>query len=325
MGSRNQQQFNEAAGRQDIYDRVTAGVIADLERGVRPWSKPWRTDHQSGRIMRPLRATGEPYSGINVLLLWSSAVKGGFASSTWMTFLQARELGAHVRKGERGSPVVFAGTMIREEEGADGDSVEREIRFLKTYTVFNVEQIEDLPGRFYEPPPALQDPARRIAQADAFFRATKADIRHGGVKAYYDPAGDFIRVPPIDTFQSAESYYATLGHEAVHWTRHASRLARDFGQKVRGDTGYAREELVAELGAAYLCADLDLAPVIHEENAAYIASWLSILKEDRRAVFAAAAHAQRAVDYLHGLQPAAPDASPGAEQRPESGPQLSLF
>lgn len=327
-----QQKFNGAAGRQEIYARVTASMIADLEQGVRPWAKPWRTAHQSGRIMRPLRHNGEPYSGINVLLLWSSALDHGFASSTWMTFLQAKELDAHVRKGERGSPVVYTGTMVKEHEDEQGDLVEREIRFLKSYTVFNVEQIAELPSHYYEKPPAPVNPAQRIDQAEAFFRATKADIRSGGVKAFYDPAGDFIKVPPLETFQDVESFYATLAHETVHWTRHGSRLARDFGQKSWGDEGYAREELVAELGAAYLCADLDLAPVIREDHAAYVASWLKVLKEDTRAIFSAAAHAQRAVDYLHVLQPArsAPafDATPSPEAkppRPDTEPQLSLF
>lgn len=323
-----QQKFNKAAQRQDIYKRVTAGVIADLEQGVRPWAKPWHTAHQGSRIMRPLRHNGEPYSGINVLLLWSSALDHGFASSTWMTFLQAKEMDAHVRKGERGSPIVYAGTIVKEQEDEHGDPVQREIRFLKTYTVFNVEQIADLPARYYEKPPVPESPARRIEQADAFFRATKADIRSGGVKAFYDPAGDFIKVPPLETFQDAESYYATLAHETIHWTRHGSRLARDFDQKSWGDEGYAREELVAELGAAYLCADLDLAPVIREDHAAYVASWLKVLKEDTRAIFSAAAHAQRAVDYLHALQSAGPAPESGATPRPERSdtePQLSLF
>jgi antirestriction protein ArdC len=149
------------------------------------------------------------------------------------------------------------------------------------------------------------DRVQRIAHAEAFFAATKADIRHGGDRAYYNVSGDFVQMPPFEAFRDPENYYATLAHECTHWTRHEKRLERDFGRKRFGDEGYAMEELVAELGAAFLCADLSLTPGTREDHAAYIASWLKVLKDDKRAIFTAAAHAQRAADFLAGLQPSA--------------------
>jgi len=295
--------FNDAARRRDIYETVTNRVIADLEKGVRPWVKPWNSEHLEGRIMRPLRHNGERYSGINVLMLWSAAEEQGFASPTWMTYKQALTLGGQVRKGEHGSPVVYASTFAAEEETDDGDTVVKEVPFLKTYTVFNVEQIDGLPERYRESAPEPLNPVERIAEAEHFFAATGAEIRHVGTQALYSVTHDHIRMPPIDTFRDAESYYATLAHETTHWTRHPSRLDREFGRKRFGDEGYAREELVAELGSAYLCADLGLEPVVREDHAAYIESWLTVLKKDKRAIFQGAAYAQRAADYLHEMQP----------------------
>ena len=192
--------------------------------------------------------------------------------------------------------------LTKTEDDGAGNEVEREIPFLKGYTVFNVEQIEGLPELFYaRPEPKLTGPAR-IDHAEAFFANTKADIRIRGARAYYASDADFIAMPPIESFRDAESYYATLTHECTHWTRHESRLDRDFGRKAWGDEGYAREELVAELGSAFLCADLELTPEVRDDHASYIASWLEVLKNDKRAIFQAASYAQRAVDFLHGLQ-----------------------
>ena len=288
--------------RQDIYSRITNQIIAALERGVKPWTQPWNAAHAAGHVSRPLRHNGQPYGGINVLTLWASAMSGSFSAPIWMTFRQAIELGGHVRKGEKGSPVVYANTITRAEtDEATGDDVERTVPFLKAYTVFNVEQIEGLPGHFYALAESSRNPDERIADAETYFAATRADIRHGGDSAYYSPALDYIQMPPFEAFRDAQAYYATLAHEATHWTRHATRLDRDFGRKRFGDDGYAREELVAELGAAFLCADLGLALEDRADHAAYIGHWLAVLKDDKRAVFTAAAHAQRAIDYLHGL------------------------
>ena len=293
--------------KQDVYNRVTNTIVADLEKGVRPWLKPWNAAHTDGRITRPLRHNGLPYSGINILMLWASAIEQGFAAPMWMTFKQALELNAHVRKGEKGSLVVYANAITKTESNDAGEEIEREIPFMKGYTVFNVEQIDGLPARYYQRPEIQLTPVERNARAEEFFRNTGAEIRTRGDRAFYSCEADYIQVPVIDAFLNAESYYATLAHEATHWTRHSSRLDRDLGRKHYGDEGYAREELVAELGAAFLCADLDLTPEVREDHAAYLACWLQVLQNDKRAIFSAAAHAQRAVDYLRAKQPSGPE------------------
>ena len=234
-------------------------------------------------------------------MLWAESIEKGYAAPIWLTFKQAQDLGGHVRKGERGSLVVYASTFSKTEtDEASGEETERDIPFLKGYTVFNAEQVEGLPEHYSSHAPAPLDPLERIARADEFFAATGAAISHGGNRAFYSHGEDRIQLPPFETFRDAESYYATLAHESIHWTKHESRLGRDLGRKRWGDAGYAAEELVAELGAAFLCADLDLAPDMRD-NAAYIASWLKVLKDDKRAIFTAASHAQRAVDFLNGF------------------------
>ncbi len=290
--------------RPDLYSRITNSIIADLQADVRPWTRPWSAGHLAGRITRPLRSTGAPYSGVNVILLWMEAVSKGYVAPIWITFRQALALDGHVRKGEHGATVVYANRIVRTETGDDGQDVERSIPFLKAYTVFNVDQVEDLPGHFYATAGPTLDSIQRIAHADAFFAAIRADIRHGGAQAYYAVEPDHVQVPPFECFEDPEAYYATLAHECIHWTRHPTRLDRDFGRQSWGDDGYAREELVAELGAAFLCADLGLELEPRSGHARYIASWLKLLKDDRRFIFTAAAHAQRAADYLHGLQAA---------------------
>jgi antirestriction protein ArdC len=285
--------------RPDVYARITDQIISQLEAGVRPWTRPWTT---KAATSRPLRHDGTPYSGINIVLLWAEAADRGYARSTWMTFRQALALGAHVRKGERGATVVYANQIVRTDTDEAGEEAERRIPFLKAYTVFNVEQIEGLPAEYDAPVDDPVNPDERIARADAFFANVRADLRHGGGSAYYAPGPDYVQMPDFASFRSADDYYATLAHEMTHWTRHPSRLDRDFGRQRHGDAGYAREELVAELGAAFLCADLELALEPREDHAAYIASWLQVLRNDKRFIVSAAAHAQRAVSWLQERQ-----------------------
>ena len=287
----------------DIYTRVTTRILAELEKGVRPWIKPWSVEHAAGRITRPLRHNGIPYRGVNVLLLWGEALEKGYAAPLWITYKQSQELGAQVRKGEHGSLVVFADRFTKTETNNKGESVEHAIPFMKGYTVFNVEQIEGLPAHFYAQPVNPLPLSDRIEHADRFVKATGAAIHHGGNQAFYAPSRDTIQLPPFEAFKDKESYYATALHELTHWTRHETRLARDFGRQRFGDEGYAREELVAELGSAFLCADLGITPDIREDHAAYLGHWLKILQDDKRAIFSAAAHAQRAADFLQQLQP----------------------
>lgn len=287
----------------DVYTRVTSRIVEELERGTRPWLKPWNAEHAAGRITRPLRHNGQAYKGINILMLWASAEISGFVSPFWLTFQQAKELGGHVKKGEHGSPVVYASTFKKSETSDDGLEIEAEIPFLKEYTVFCADQCEGLPQHFYQMAAPPAEKLERIDRAEQFFANTKADIRTGGNRAYYAIDADYVRMPPFETFRDAESHAATLAHELTHWTRHETRLNREFGRKRWGDEGYAMEELVAELGSAFLCADLHITPEVREDHASYIDSWLKVLKDDKRAVFSAASHASKAVDFLHGLQP----------------------
>lgn len=289
--------------RKDVYTRVTERIIADLEKGVRPWMKPWQAEHPAGSITRPLRHNGVPYRGMNVLLLWSEAMEKGYSAPLWMTYKQAQELGANVRKGEKGSLVVYANSISKTETNDKGEDVEREIPFMKGYTVFNVEQVEGLAAHYYATAVNPLGLSERIEGVDSFMKATGATIHHGGNRAFYSPARDFVQMPDFAAFKDKESYYATALHELTHWTKAKARLDRDFSAKRFGDSGYAREELVAELGAAFLCADLGITPEIRDDHAAYLDNWLTVLKEDKRAIFSAAAHAQRAADYLNGLQP----------------------
>lgn len=289
------------APRVDVYARVTAKIVADLERGIRTWARPWNAAHAAGYICRPLRANGTPYRGINVLLLWCEAEDRGYTAPIWMTYKQAKALGAQVRKGETGSLVVYADRFTKTETNEKGEEAAREIAFMKGYTVFNVEQIDGLPAHYTARSVAPATALPRLEAAEAFFTATGADIRHGGNRAFYAPGLDRVQMPPRDSFRDAESYAATLAHELTHWTSHSSRLARELGKRF-GDEAYAAEELIAEMGAAFLCADLGITPEPREDHAGYLSHWLQVLKADSRAIFTAASRAEQAADYLHSPQ-----------------------
>ncbi len=307
------------APKADVFTRVTQRILDDLEKGVRPWVKPWNADNAAARVVRPVRHTGEPYNGINILLLWGASLENGFHNPTWMTFKQATDYGGHVRKGEKASLSVYANKITKTEvDEKTGEEFEREIPFMKGYSVFNVEQIEGLPEKFYAKPPPREEGGliKTLDDVEAFINSTKALIRHGGGRAYYAEGADMIQLPPLESFTDAESYYATKLHELTHWTKHETRCDRDFGRIKWGDEGYAKEELVAEIGAAFLCADLGITPEIREDHAAYIGSWLKALKDDKKLIFKAAAHASRAVDFMKGLQPK-------PEPEPENGQTLT--
>jgi len=236
---------------------------------------------------------------MNVLLLWSEQIWRGFASSMWMTFKQSLELGGAVRNGETGSTVVFT----KSEADGNGYEVDREIPFLKAYSVFNVEQIEGLPDSYYAPPAKAFDPIARIESADRFFHNTGAVICDGGNQAHYSPIMDYIQMPPFEAFRDVAGYAAVLSHEATHWTAAEHRVGGDLSRYARDRTERAREELIAELGCCFLCADLGIAPELEPrpDHASYLQSWLMVLANDKRAIFQAAAHAQRAVSFLHSL------------------------
>ena len=210
-------------------------------------------------------------------------------------------------KGETGSLVVFASHFTKAEADGRGGEVEREIPFLKAYTAFNVAQIDGLPDHYYAKAEPVRDPIERIESADCFFANTGAVIRHGGDRAFYAPASDHIQMPPFQTFRDAASYVAVLSHEATHWTGASHRVNRDLSHYAKDRSEHAREELIAELGSCFLCADLGIVPQLEPrpDHASYLDSWLRVLADDKRAIFSAAAHAQRAVALLHGLQLAA--------------------
>ncbi len=236
-------------------------------------------DHAAGRITRPLRHNGENYHGINIIVLWMMAESQGFNCPYWLTFQQAKQLGGFVKKGEHGSPVVYTSTFKKNDTDESGEEVERDCRFLKQYTVFNACQVEGLPEHFYalaEPP---KETLQRIEQADRFFANTKADIRTAEIRRTTPFPATIFACRPSRPSAMRKVTRRLLAHELTHWTRHESRLNRDFGRKRFGDEGYAIEELVAELASAFLCADLQITPELRDDHASYIENWLTVLEE----------------------------------------------
>ena len=271
-----------------IYESVTRAIIEEMERGAVPWVRPWKTDrHNVGSVMPANAITGRSYNGINVPILWASADSHGYPTHAWMTFKQALERDAHVRKGEHGTHVVFTKRLAAKDE----DDESKPHSMLREYTVFNVAQIEGFTATEVPLPPEPE----RLATAESFVTATKADIRYGGDKACFVPSRDFINVPPVASFASIESFYATELHELGHWSGHNTRLNRDLSGRF-GTRSYAAEELVAELAAAFLCAHLGITGELR--HAGYIQNWLELLKHDNRAIFTAAAKASAAADFL---------------------------
>lgn len=283
----------------DTYQRITDTIITQLEEGTKPWIRPWRG--KTGSIV-PRRSTGDAYRGINVIMLWIASQIAGYEETTWMTYKQASELGGQVRKGEKGSLVVKYGTFTPKEERAGGDEDEKRVGYLKGYTVFNVEQIENLPSQFFTPvEPQPSKPVVQIETVEQFVANTKARIAYGGTQACYRPTSDDIQMPDRERFLDETHLYSTLLHELSHWSGADRRLARDLTGRF-GQEKYAMEELIAEMSAAFLCADLGVAHDPRENTASYLASWLKVLKSDKRAIVTAAAKAQAAADYLHTFQ-----------------------
>jgi len=282
--------------RPSLYAEVTDRIISELEQGRVPWVRPW------GKGPCPLglprnAASGRRYSGINILILWDAAMEAGFPSQDWLTFRQALDLGGHVRKGERGTTVVYADRFVprAERERADREDDEPAgVPYLKRFTVFNAAQCEGLPERVGGAVPMVPDDAV-VPEADALIEATGADIRVGGDRAFYVPSQDFLQVPPRASFFAPINWYRTCFHELGHWTGHPSRLDRDFSGTY-GSVAYGREELVAEMASAFVCASLGIVPTVR--HADYLGAWLALLHEDSRAIFRAASHASRAADLI---------------------------
>ncbi len=301
--------------RADLYTEVTAKIVKELEAGRFPWAQPWASRGEAATIAAGLpknASTGNTYSGINILLLWGAAIENGFSGQTWLTYQQAKALGGSVMKGECGSMVVYADKFIpkddQERAAKEGDSPGF-VPFLKRYMVFNAAQCEGLPEDLtagVKPLPECETNAR----AENLIKATGADFRIGGDRAFYVPSQDFIRVPPQPAFFEHINYYRTCFHELGHWTGHASRLNREFKGRY-GSHAYAREELVAEMASAFVCASLSITPTVR--HADYLGAWLEVLKEDNRAIFNAASLASKAADFILAFE--------GGEQKPAPSTQ----
>ncbi|MCS9837921.1 zincin-like metallopeptidase domain-containing protein [Pseudomonas aeruginosa] len=260
--------------RTSLYDEITGKIIGDLETGRVPWVQPWGTAAAKAPLAMPSNAaTGRHYSGINVLILWGAVIEHGFPGQSWLTFRQALALGGHVRKGERGTTVVYADRFVPDDEKRrareTGDEAQA-VPFLKRFTVFNAAQCEGLPEdiAIVAPPPS---PGLIEPQVEALIRATGIDFRIGGNRAFYVPALDYVRVPPPQAYFEPINWHRTALHELGHATGHPSRLGRDMSGGF-GTKKYAVEELVAEMNAAFCCASLGIVPTVR--HADYIGSWL---------------------------------------------------
>src|SRR4051812_22906952 len=276
--------------KRDLYTEVSARILAELERGAAPWVKPWSAT--PGQNVPQNAVTNRPYSGCNVILLWLTRDRG-WATPRFLTFKQAQEGGGHVRKGEHGTKVYFV-KQLQVRDGEDPDM--RLVPMMREYTVFNIDQCDGLRDNIRAGKPMrVRNPDTRDMLADDFLRSTGANIREGHGEAYYAPSHDFISVPAFAAFKGADHFYNVAFHELTHWTGHASRLDRDLKKRF-GTRDYAAEELVAELGAAFLSAEFGFDGDVR--NAGYIASWIELLKADKRAFFTACNRAQQAADFL---------------------------
>lgn len=288
----------------DIYQTITDKIVAAIEAGAGEWRMPWHTSAATSgdgtvRGANPVSvSTGKRYRGMNTVLLWITARSNGYDNPTWGTFQAWKERGASVRKGEKGTQIIFWKSITKTGIDADtGESTREEYLIAKPYYVFNIAQVDGYAAK----PDAAPEPTiplvGRIARADRFFDALKFDVRHGGNSAFCSRATGHIQLPHFDQFHSPQDYYSTRAHESVHRSGHPDRLDRVFGKRF-GDETYAAEELVAELGAAFLCGHLELSNEPRPDHAQYLANWLRVLKNDKRAIFTAASKAQQAADYL---------------------------
>lgn len=286
---------NTSTDKRDVYARVTDQIVTAIETGVGNWRMPW---HTSGKFaFSPINAVSKkPYRGINTVCLWSAAQAKGYERGEWATYQQWLEKGAQVRKGEKATTVVFwkfANNAAEMEDGDESPKSGSRLLFTRGYSVFNAAQVDG-----YTPKAEPDMPmAERIERAEAFFQAIGANVRHGGNRAYYAPDSDYIQMPPFGAFIENVAYYSTLAHEHTHWTAQTSRCDRQLGKRF-GDNAYAAEELIAELGAAFVSAHLGLSSEPRDDHAQYINSWLKVLKADKRAIFTAASKAQQAADFM---------------------------
>lgn len=279
--------------KESLYESVTKQIIEKLESGVMPWEQGWSANQPAFKL--PVRSTGEHYKGINTLILWMKAIDKDYRSHTWCSFKHAKDQGWSVRKGEKATHVAYYSTFEVEVEGKDET---KNIPFLKTFPVFNYDQIDGAPVPETAPIRVVRNGGERIRTCEEFAQNTGARIEERGNRACFVPSTDMILMPRFDDFKSPDHYYRTLFHELTHWT--GPKLEREFGKRF-GDQKYAREEIVAELGSAFLSSDFELSGVV-DRSSAYIDSWLSVLKKDSKAIFTLASCASKAVDFLKSFQ-----------------------
>ncbi|MCG5241414.1 ArdC family protein [Azospirillum doebereinerae] len=294
------QTARSAGERASLYAEITTRIIAELEDGRLPWVQPWGGADTAALGLPRNASSGRVYSGINVLILWGAVFAGGFSGQTWLTYRQAQALGGNVRKGERGTTVVYADRFIPDRERhrarEEGDAAQA-IPFLKRFTVFNTEQCDGLPEKIAPVPPPV--PAGLILpRAEALIRASGVDVRIGGTRAFYHLQHDCVQVPSPQSFFEPVNWHRTALHELGHSTGHPSRLGRDLSGSF-GSRKYAFEELIAEIASAFLCAALGIVPTVRHSD--YIGAWLDVLRADDHAIVRAASQASKAADYLLGL------------------------
>ena len=301
--SRHHTRVRAGQDRANLYDEITDKIIAELEAGRVPWVQPWGTAAAKAPLAMPKNAsTDRQYSGVNILILWGAVIERGFTGQSWLTFRQALSLGGHVRKGERGTTVVYADRFVPSNEkrrAAETGEDAQAIPFLKRFTVFNTDQCEDLPDEIATttppPPPGLIEPT-----VEALIKATGIAFRIGGERAFYAPAEDYVQVPPPQAYFEPINWHRTALHELGHATGNPSRLNRDQSGSY-STKKYAFEELVAELSSAFSSASLGIVPTVR--HADYIGAWLDVLREDNRAVVRAASQASKAADFLLSFVP----------------------
>ena len=301
--SRDKRNAGARRDRTNLYSEITDKIIAELEAGRVPWVQPWGTATAKAPLAMPKNvSTGRAYSGINVLLLWGAVIERGFTGQSWLTFRQALSLGGNVRKGERGTTVVYADRFVPEDEkrrAAETGEDAHAIPFLKRFTVFNTDQCENLPEDVATAaPPApigLIEP-----RVEALIEASGINFRIGGNRAFYVPAHDYVQVPPPQAYFEPINWHRTALHELGHASGAPHRLNRDLSGSF-GSKKYAFEELIAEINAAFCCASLGIVPTIR--HADYIGSWLEVLREDNRAIVRAASQASKAADWLLAFAP----------------------
>jgi antirestriction protein ArdC len=285
-------------GQTDVYDKITVTIVEAIEAGCGKFEMPW---HTFGVLPSNAR-NHQQYRGINVLALWAAAARCSYSTHLWATYQQWQALGARVRKNEKSTTVVFwkfcGENTETDDNGRTDDSKDLRRRcFARAYCVFNADQVD---GFTAPDVPQLLD-AERIQRAEHFFRNTGIRTIEEGGRAYYDSQADEIHMPPFALFKKEDYFYSTLGHETIHATGHVSRCNRQLGNRF-GSEMYAGEELVAELGSAFLSAELQLETEPRIDNAPYVASWLRALKNDKRAIVTAASKAQQATDWLLNCQ-----------------------